>query len=429
MKQSNLSKFYQKSLIERWEALVSAGVIAEDDTSDMNNHLQLPNEIANHMIENQIGTYDVPLGLGLNFLINNKEFVVPMATEEPSVIAAASYAAKTISQAGGFTTTVHNRTMLGQIALKDVSDLSLAEEVLLKAADDIIEKANAAHPSIVNRGGGAKSIEVRIIEANDTYDSPNFLVVHIHVDTLEAMGANIINTMVEAIKPYIEEITDGSAMMGILSNYATECLVTSTCRIPTHLLERAGYTGEEVRDRMVEACQFALVDPYRAVTHNKGVMNGVDAVVLATGNDTRAIEAGVHAYAARSGQYRSLTNWTKAENGDLLGEITLPLPIGTVGGSISIHPAAQFTKQVLGSPSAKELESIIASVGLAQNFSAIRALVTEGIQKGHMGLQAKSLAISAGAKGDQIEKVTKQLKQAKNMNLETAKALLSKLNK
>ncbi|WP_182199299.1 hydroxymethylglutaryl-CoA reductase, degradative [Paraliobacillus salinarum] len=429
MKLSYLSKFYQKSLIERWEALVSAGVIAEDDASDMNNHLQLPNEIANHMIENQIGTYDVPLGLGLNFLINNKEFVIPMATEEPSVIAAASYAAKTISHAGGFTTTVHNRMMIGQIALKDVPNLALAEQVLLKEADDIIEKANAAHPSIVNRGGGAKSIETRIIEANDTYDSPDFLVVHIHVETLEAMGANIINTMVEAIKPYIEELTGGSAIMGILSNYATECLVTSTCRIPVHLLERAGYTGEEVRDRIVEACQFALVDPYRAVTHNKGVMNGVDAVVLASGNDTRAIEAGVHAYAARSGQYRSLTKWTKAANGDLLGEITFPLPIGTVGGSISIHQAAQFTKEVLGSPSAKELESIIASVGLAQNFSAIRALVTEGIQKGHMGLQAKSLAISAGAKGDQIEKVTKQLKQAKNMNLETAKALLSKLNK
>ncbi|MFB1049411.1 hydroxymethylglutaryl-CoA reductase, degradative [Paraliobacillus sp. JSM ZJ581] len=427
MKQAFLSKFYQKSIKERFEALVAAEVISEDDTVNFNDKFQLPNEIANHMIENQIAIYGVPLGLGLNFLINDNDYVIPMATEEPSVIAAASYAAKTIRQASGFSTTVHNRSMIGQIPLKNVPDMVYAERVLSEKANHIIEKANAAHPSIVKRGGGAKSIKTRIIEANDMYDSPAFLVVHIHVDTLEAMGANIINTMVEAIKPYIENVTGGSAIMGILSNYATECLVTSTCRIPVHLLKRTGYTGEEVRDSIIEACQFALVDPYRAVTHNKGIMNGINAVVLASGNDTRAIEAGVHAYAAKSGQYRSLTNWTKAENGDLLGEITVPLPIGTVGGSISIHPAAKFTSQVLGSPSAKELESIIASVGLAQNFSAIRALVTEGIQKGHMGLQAKSLAISAGAKGDQIEKVTEQLKQAKNMNLATAKSLLRKL--
>ncbi|CQR47546.1 3-hydroxy-3-methylglutaryl-coenzyme A reductase [Paraliobacillus sp. PM-2] len=427
MKKTFLSKFYQKTLTERVKALVSAEVISEEDAIDFNHKLQLPNEIANHMIENQIATYGVPLGLGLNFLIDNKDYVIPMATEEPSVIAAASFAAKTINHAGGFTTTVQNRTMIGQIPLKDVPNVDDAEKVILAHAEQIIERANAAHPSIVKRGGGATAIETRIIEANDTYNSPTFLVVHIHIDTLEAMGANIVNTMVEAIKPYVESLTSGTAIMGILTNYATECLVTSICRMPVHLLERSGFAGEEVRDRIIEACQFALVDPYRAVTHNKGIMNGVDAVVLASGNDTRAIEAGVHAYAARSGQYRSLTNWTKAENGDLLGELTIPLPVGTVGGSISIHPTAQFTSQVLGSPTAKELESIIASVGLAQNFSAIRALVTEGIQKGHMGLQAKSLAISAGAKGDQIDKVTEQLKQANNMNVTTAKELLSKL--
>ena len=241
------------------------------------------------------------------------------------------------------------------------------------------------------------------------------------------MGANIINTMVESIKPYLESLTGGTAIMGILSNYATECLATATCHIPVSLLQRGDFSGEEVRDRIIEACQFAIVDPYRAVTHNKGIMNGIDAVVLPSGNDTRAIESGVHAYATRSGQYRSLSNWSKAENGDLIGSMTIPLPVGTVGGSINIHPGAKFSKQLLGNPTAQELEAIIVSVGLGQNFSALKALVTEGIQKGHMGLHAKSLAISAGAIGDQIDVVSNELKQRKNMNLATAKEILEQL--
>ncbi|WP_079709623.1 hydroxymethylglutaryl-CoA reductase, degradative [Paraliobacillus ryukyuensis] len=428
MDKQHLTKFYQKTKQERIEALVSAGLIHEEATTAFSSKIHLSDEVANHMIENQIATYQVPLGLGLNFFINGKDYAVPMATEEPSVIAAASFAAKTIQQAGGFKTTVEDRAMIGQIALKNVEDMNKAEEIILQHADAIIDLANQAHPSIVKRGGGARSIQIRKIQADPTYQTPAFLVIHIHAQTLEAMGANIINTMVEAVKPYLENVTGGTALMGILSNYATECLVTATCRIPTNQLAKEPYTGEQVRDRIIEACQFALVDPYRAVTHNKGIMNGIDAVVLATGNDTRAIEAGIHAYATRSGQYRSLTNWTKAENGDLLGEITIPLPIGTVGGSISIHPAAKFSMKLLGNPAAKELEAVIASIGLAQNFAAVRALVTEGIQKGHMGLQAKSLAITAGAKGDQIEVVTEQLKQAPNMNLATAKAILAQLN-
>lgn len=424
-----LHKFYQKTIKQRIEALASIGLIEKETVDYFKDNIQLSDETANHMIENQIATYQVPLGLGLYFLIDENEYVIPMATEEPSVIAAASFAAKITHQAGGFKTTIQDRNMIGQIPLKNVANIKDAESIILDHTDQIIQKANQAHPSIVKRGGGARSIQVRIIEADADYGTPAFLVIHLQIETLEAMGANIINTMVEAVKPYIEELTGGTAIMGILSNYATECLATSTCRIPTDLLAKSPFTGEEVRDRIIEACQFATVDPYRAVTHNKGIMNGIDAVVLATGNDTRAIEAAIHAYASKSGQYRSLTRWAKADNGDLLGSITIPLPIGTVGGSISIHPAAQFTMSTLGSPNAKTLEAIIASVGLAQNFAAMRALVTEGIQKGHMGLQVKSLALSAGATEQQMEEVTKRLLQAKNMNLATAKAILSELNK
>ncbi|GGM23714.1 3-hydroxy-3-methylglutaryl coenzyme A reductase [Paraliobacillus quinghaiensis] len=427
MKKEYLNKFYQKTHEERLHALVSAEVILEEDTSDFKRKLQLPEETANHMIENQISTYELPLGIGLNFFIDQKEYVVPMATEEPSVIAAASSAAKIIRQAGGFKTSIQERTMIGQIALKDVSNMKEAEEIILQHEDQIIEKANQAHPSIVKRGGGARSVKVRQIEADEQYNAPAFFVIHIHIQTLEAMGANIINTMVEAVKPYLESLTGGTAIMGILSNYATECLATATCHIPVSLLRKGSFSGEEVRDRIIEAGQFAVVDPYRAVTHNKGIMNGIDAVVLASGNDTRAIEAGVHAYATRSGQYRSLSNWSKAENGDLVGTMTIPLPVGTVGGSINIHPGAIFSKQLLGNPTAQELEAIIVSVGLGQNFSALKALVTEGIQKGHMGLHAKSLAISAGAVGDQIDLVSNELKKRKNMNLATAKEILEQI--
>jgi hydroxymethylglutaryl-CoA reductase len=307
--------------------------------------------------------------------------------------------------------------------------MTYACEIVMEPQQDILQKANEAHPSIVKRGGGAKEILIRPIAADNTYHTPSFFVLHLHIETMEAMGANMIDTMVESVKPYLEELTKGTALMGILSNYATECLATANCWIPVSLLKKGDYTGEEVRDRIIEACQLAMVDPYRAVTHNKGIMNGMDPVVLATGNDWRAIEAGVHAFAARSGQYRSLSNWSKAENGDLFGSLTVPLPIGTVGGSIHFHPAAQLSKRILGYQSAKELESIIVSVGLAQNFSALKALVTEGIQKGHMGLQAKSLAISAGATGKDITYVAEQLKQRKNMDLAAAKEILAKLKR
>lgn len=426
MDKAYLDKFYKKSLTERMDALVDANILSSDDLL-LNEGLLLSDELADNMIENYLITYQLPLGAALNFLIDGKDYVVPMAIEEPSVIAAASAGAKIIAQAGGFKTTISERIMIGQVALKNIPDISLAKINLTNHKKDILKKANAAHPSIVNRGGGAKDLSIRVIEQDEEAATPEFLIVHIHIATMEAMGANIINTMMEGITGYLESLTGGTALMSILSNYATECLATATCQISVDLLKRNDFSGEDIRDRLIEAGQLAYVDPYRAVTHNKGIMNGIDAVVLASGNDWRAISAGVHAYASRSGQYRALSSWKKAENGDLIGELTLPLPVGSVGGSISIHPAAQFSKRLLGYQSAKELEAVIVSVGLAQNFSALKALVTEGIQKGHMGLQARSLAISAGATGKAIEQVSEQLKHAKNMNLATAKELLQEI--
>ncbi|CZQ93944.1 hydroxymethylglutaryl-coa reductase class i/ii [Trichococcus palustris] len=427
MDTSYFKKFYDKSRSERIAALQQAGILSEEDAIRLEDGLALSPEIADNMIENQLSTYELPYGVALNFLIDGKDYAVPMAIEEPSVIAAASSAAKTIAQAGGFATVVQKRLMIGQVALKKVPDSALAEQTIRAHEADILKRANEAHPSIVKRGGGARKVSVRIIPADAIGGTPEFVVVHLHVETLEAMGANIINTMMEGVSPYLQDLTGGEALMGILSNYPTDCLATATCRIPANALAKGELSGEEVRDRLIEAYQFAYVDPYRAVTHNKGIMNGIDAVVLASGNDWRAISAGAHAYASRSGQYRSLSSWKKAENGDLIGSLTLPLPVGAVGGSISFHPAAKMTRAILGDPSAAELEAVIVSVGLAQNFSAIKALVTEGIQKGHMGLQSRSLAISAGATGEQIEWVSEQLKKEKNMNLATAKALLEQL--
>lgn len=430
MDTTKLSKFYKKSHEEKIDALFEAGVISDEDKQTLlSNNLDLNLETGSNMIENHLGNYSLPLGVAMNFLIDGTNKVIPMAIEEPSVIAAASFAAKIISTGGGFSTDVPDRQVIGQVTLKHVDNMAEAREIVLNAKQAILDRANEAHPSIVKRGGGARDLTVRILEETDQKGFPAFLSVHLHIDTKEAMGANIINTMMEGIAPYIEELTGGTALLRILSNYATESLATSQCIIPAHALKVGKYTGEEVRDRIIEATQVATIDPYRAVTHNKGIMNGVDAVVAATGNDWRAVEASVHAYASRSGQYRSLTTWEKNEQGDLVGSLTLPLPIGTVGGAISIHPAAQLSHTILGHPNVNELAGILASVGLAQNLAAVRALVTDGIQKGHMGLHARSLAISAGAKGEQVQQVADLLKQAPYMNLAAAKEILQDLFK
>ncbi|GEK90787.1 hydroxymethylglutaryl-CoA reductase, degradative [Alkalibacterium kapii] len=418
-------KFYKKNHDDKTESLFLAGVISKKEKDVLlNRTLELDSDTGNHMIENYIGNYSMPLGVAMNYVIDQEEAVVPMAIEEPSVIAASSFAAKIIGASGGFKTSVTQRMMIGQVTLKAVPDLTAAEQKIKEAKNEILSRANEAHPSIVERGGGAKNLKVRLLSDNAHPEIPSYLSVHVHINTQEAMGANIVNTMMESIAPYLEELTQGTALLRILTNYATECLATATCVIPSHKLKTEEFSGEEVRDRIIEATEIATIDPYRAVTHNKGIMNGVDAVVLASGNDWRAIEAGVHAYASRSGQYRSLTSWTKNDTGDLVGELTLPLPVGTVGGSISIHPGAKLAHSIMQNPSAQKLERIIVSVGLAQNFAAVRALVTEGIQKGHMGLHARSLAISAGAKGDHIQQVADILKHSKHKNLQRAKNIL-----
>lgn len=426
MDTKHLNKFYKKSTQEKIHALKEAEAISDDDFEKLQKGLLgLSPEVADRMIENYITNYEFPFGLAMNFVINGKEILIPMVTEEPSVVAAASNAGKMIANSGGFQTQMDKRLLIGQVALKHVANSAQAEKAVLENEETILNLANAAHPSILNYGGGARKIEIRVLPADEMYDTPEFFVVHLLVDTGEAMGANIVNTMVEAIAPYIVTLTGGNSLMNILSNYSTESLVTATCLIEPQYLATQTMDGETVRDSIIEATQFALIDPYRAVTHNKGIMNGVDAVLLATGNDWRAVEAGVHAFASRSGQYRSLTNWTKDETGNLKGEITLPISVGSVGGTLSIHPTAQLAHRLLNEPDAKELSGILAAAGLAQNLAAVRALVTEGIQKGHMGLQARSLAVRVGAIGDEVEWVAKRLEEAEHMNSETAKNILA----
>ena len=381
----------------------------------------LPLEIANQITENNIATFSLPMGIAPNFLIDGKEYAVPMVTEEPSVIAAASYAAKIISKCKGFKTIALDRKMIGEIALYDIIDFEKAKNLILQNENKILEIANEAYPSIVKRGGGAICLEIKNFE--------EFLVVYLTVDVKEAMGANILNTMLEGIKPLLEELTNSTALMGILSNYATESLVKAKCEVNIKLLSSSMEKSIETAKKIELASKFAKLDVYRATTHNKGIFNGIDAVVIATGNDWRAIEAGGNAFAAKNGKYEGLTTWTFDESENKLkGELTLPMPIASVGGSIGLNPSVKAAFNILGNPNAKTLASIITSVGLAQNFAAIKALVTTGIQHGHMKLQARSLALLAGAKGKEIDiAVERLLESGKSINLENVKEILEKI--
>lgn len=419
-----MRRFYTSDPEKRLELVVERGYASKDTVDQLEEGLTL--DRADQMIENAFGVYGIPYGLAFHFLINDKEYVVPMVTEEPSVIAAASGAAKTIKKAGGFDVTVHSRQMIGQVALMDIDedDMPELESKIQAHSQELIAIANQAYPSIVKRGGGARSIQTKIIPTTDRQQA--FLVVYLSVDTQEAMGANMLNTMLEALADELEEKTAATALMSILSNYATDSLVTASCRLPLADLNYKKIQGDELAKKIQAASELAQADVYRAATHNKGIMNGIDAVVIASGNDWRAVEAGAHAYAARDGHYRGLSQWYVDEK-DLVGTITLPLAVGSVGGSIKLHPYAQASFEIMKVDSAKELSAVIASVGLAQNFAAIRALVSEGIQKGHMALQAKSLAIAVGAEKDEVPVVVRQLKQSKNMNQATAKEILEKL--
>lgn len=415
---AHFSGFYKKSRQERIDILHHHHSLSEDSLDILYKDKNLPEAIAGKMAENHLGTFSLPFSVLPELLVDGQMYSVPMVTEEPSVIAAASFGAKIIARSGGFTTTIHNRIMIGQVALFDVPDHSQARQVILDQKEHILETANQAHPSIVKRGGGARELTVESKE--------EFLIVYLQVDVQEAMGANILNNMLEAIKDNLEVLSNGQALMGILSNYATESLVTAQCRLSISSLATSSAIAQETAQKIALASKLAQLDPYRAATHNKGIFNGIDAVVIATGNDWRAVEAGAHAFASRDGQYKGLSTWT-VDGEHLVGSITLPLPIASVGGSIGLNPKVAVAFDLLKQPKARQLASIIASVGLCQNFAALRALVTSGIQAGHMKLHAKSLALLAGAEEHEVDKLAQLLRQEKHSNLETAQKLLATL--
>lgn len=412
--------FSKKTPQERKEHLKNNALLSQENQSLLDNNQQLSLETANQMAENVIGRFTLPFAICPDVFIDGVTYQVPMVTEEPSVVTAASYANKLIKRSGGFTTTIHERQMIGQVALFDVPDKVSASSKIQAASQELIEIAKEAHPSIVKRGGGPRKLW--------TETKGDFLIVYLAVDTQEAMGANMVNTMMEALVPELEHLSQGQSLMAILSNLATESLVTATCRLSTRFLSRNKEEAHDLAKKMELASQLAQVDPYRAATHNKGIFNGVDALVIATGNDWRAVEAGGHAYASKDGSYRGLSTWTyDQETKELVGELTLPMPIATRGGSIGLNPSVSIAHDLLNHPDARTLASIIVSLGLAQNLAALKALTSTGIQAGHMKLQAKSLALLAGASPVEMPQVLAELLKAKHMNQETAQAILEKL--
>ena len=423
MMKINWSGFSKKTYPERLKTLRDSELLSHELQENLEKNETLSVAIADQLSENVVGTFSLPFSIVPEVIVNNQAYTVPYVTEEPSVVAAASFACKIINRSGGFSAYVHQRLMIGQVALYQVPDREQACQEILNQKDQLLKIANQAYPSIVKRGGGARELRVEKVSGQT-----DFLVVYLHVDTQEAMGANMLNTMLEALKPHLESLSQGQSLMGILSNYATESLVTSSCRIAFRYLSPNKDEARELADKIVLASHFAQADPYRAATHNKGIFNGIDALLIATGNDWRAIEAGAHAYASRDGLYRGLSLWTlDSEKEELIGEMTLPMPIATKGGSIGLNPRVVLSHELLGQPSAKDLAQIIVSMGLAQNFAALKALVGTGIQQGHMKLQAKSLALLAGAKEAEVPKLVEGLIAEKTFNLEKAKSILKAL--
>jgi hydroxymethylglutaryl-CoA reductase len=420
MKTSRIAGFYNLSLEERLSRLAEAGELASEDLAGLR-AAGLSLDQADHMIENVVGTYALPFGIGLNFVINGREVLVPMVIEEPSVVAGASFMAKLARAGGGFTATTTAPEMIGQMQVLEVDDLAAARKRLLEQKSALMAEADQIDPLLKKMGGGARDLEVRTIP-----DSPigPFLVVYLIYDVRDAMGANAINTACEKLAPRIEAISGGRVHLKILSNLADRRLAHAACRVPLRELAFENFSGAQVRDGILEAWAFAAVDPYRAATHNKGILNGVDAVVLATGNDWRAIEAGAHAYAARHGRYTSLSTWGKDEEGNLTGELEMPLAVGIVGGATKVHPGARAALKLMGVQTAGELAEIIACVGLAQNLAALRALATEGIQRGHMSLHARQVAIAAGAALEQVDKLAAQLVAEKAVRIDRAEEIL-----
>jgi len=419
-KSSEISGFYKLTVADRAKLVKDFAGLDGEEEALLQKQSALGFDVANRMVENVIGIMPVPMGVAMNFLINGNEIIVPMAIEEPSVIAAASNAAKMTRATGGFRATTTEPIMIGQIQVVGVQDAYRARFEILAQKTELLKHANAQDPVLVSLGGGARDLEARIIE---TFQG-KMIVAELLVDCRDAMGANAVNTMTEAVAPLIEKISGGRVYLRIISNLAVKRLARAKAIFPKEALG-----GEEVVDGIVNAYAFAVADPYRCATHNKGIMNGVTAVVLATGNDTRAIEAGAHAYAARSGHYTSLTSWEKDANGDLVGTLEMPMAVGIVGGATASNPIAKIAVKILGIKTARELAEVIVSVGLAQNLAALRALAAEGIQRGHMSLHARNVAISVGAKGELIDKISAEMIAEKKVRVDRAKELLDQFSK
>ncbi|MDK6805491.1 hydroxymethylglutaryl-CoA reductase, degradative [Aerococcus sp. UMB7834] len=429
--------FHKKTLAERWQVLEEAGILAAETCQALAEGEGMSLEMADQMIENVITTYQIPMGLSLNLTVNGKAYIVPMVTEEPSVVAASNFAGQIVSAGSGFQAHIESRLMTGQVCLTGPDDSKLKEAFtgwVSRHEAEILDWAKSAYPAILKYGGGPRAVR----SAYYSYQGRGFYLIYLDVDTQEAMGANMMNTMLEAVKEQSclalnqALAEDGKPLfdplMAILSNHADQCLVQVQCEIPARKLSRPGLAGSLVAQRIGYASDLAQVDPYRAATHNKGIMNGIDAVVLATGNDWRAIEAGAHSYAVKDGAYRGLATWSYDEDkGTLQGQLCLPLAVGTVGGSIGIHPQAKLSQDLLGHLPAQELMQVIAAIGLAQNLAALRALVSEGIQSGHMALHARSVAIQVGAESEEVAQLASALADSSTINQEKARELLAEL--
>jgi len=417
-KTSRIEGFYKLPMAERLRIVKDFADLTDEEAMALAGIGGVDPSIPDKMVENAIGSFQMPLGIAVNFLINDKDYLIPMAIEEPSVVAAASNAAKMARVKGGFWTSSTPPVMIGQVQLTGIKDPSRAKHTILERKQEIIDLANLQDPMLIKLGGGAKDLEVRIV---NTQKGPN-VVVHLLVDVKDAMGANAVNTMAEAVAPLVERIAGGRVYLRILSNLATHRLARARA-----VWDKETIGGEEVVDGVIEAYLFADADPYRCATHNKGVMNGIDAVIIATGNDWRAIEAGAHAYAARTGSYKPLTTFEKTPERNLAGTIELPMAVGLIGGATKVHPTARAAIKLLGVKGAQELGEIVAAVGLAQNFAALRALATVGIQKGHMSLHAKNIVNSVGCPQELVDEVVRIIVSEKKIRMDRAKEVIEEL--
>ncbi len=419
-KSSLISGFYKLSPKQRLQVVKEFANLTDEECAQLQSVGSLPLDLADRMIENVVGTIPLPLGIGVNFLINNRDYLIPMAIEEPSVVAAASYAAKMVRDGGGFHTSSTLPIMVGQIQVVGVKDPYAAKMRVIQAKEEVLKKANEQDPVLVSAGGGARDLDAKVI---NTTQGP-MLIAELHVDCRDAMGPNAVNTMAEAIAPTIEKVTGGRVYLRIISNLATKRLVRAWCIVPK---EAVG--GEKVVDGIVNAYAFAAADPYRAATHNKGILNGIIAVIIATCNDHRAVEAGAHAYAAKNGHYGALSTWERNKDGDLVGSTELPMAVGLIGGAVRTHPIAKIAVKILDVKTANEFGEVLAAVGLAQNLGALRALASEGIQRGHMSLHAKNIAVAAGATGGLIDIVAEKMVQERKIRMDRAKELIDQHKK